>query len=92
MLKQKQSQTHWPTLNTVIMVEKTLKEMDKIVELANDAEKRDVKFHVFENFRHHPPYIKMKEILDSGVCGELKSVFYTMISSLFLLSLFLFKI
>ncbi|MHA1301123.1 MAG: Gfo/Idh/MocA family protein, partial [Candidatus Helarchaeota archaeon] len=61
----------------------TLKEMDKIVEIAKTAEKRDIKFHVFENFRFHPPYTKMMEILQSGVCGELKSVFYTMISSLF---------
>lgn len=61
----------------------TLREMDKILELANSASKRDIKFHVFENFRFHPPYVKMKEILQSGACGELKSVFYTMITSLF---------
>jgi predicted dehydrogenase len=59
-----------------------LREMDEIVELATLAKKRGVKFHVFENFRHHLPYIKMKEVLDSGVCGELKSVFYKMISSM----------
>ena len=31
MLKQKQKLEHWPTLNTVIMVEKTLREMDESV-------------------------------------------------------------
>lgn len=31
MLKHKQTQAHWPTLNTVIMVEKTLKDMDESV-------------------------------------------------------------
>ncbi|MHA1380027.1 MAG: Gfo/Idh/MocA family protein [Candidatus Helarchaeota archaeon] len=61
----------------------TLREMDKIVNLAKAAEQRGIKFHVFENFRFHPPYTKMNEILKSGVCGELKSVFYTMITSLF---------
>lgn len=60
----------------------TIPEMDEIVRLSDEAEKRGIKFHVFENFRHHPPYEKMGEILGSGVCGDLRSVYYNMVSSI----------
>lgn len=55
-----------------------LEDMDQMI---HTAQKNHVKFRVFENFRFYDPYLKAKEIISSGVIGEVVRVDYKMISA-----------
>lgn len=52
-----------------------LKEADIMIQAAKDAR---VKLKVYENFVFYPPYVKAKELIDSGVIGEPISIRYKM--------------
>ncbi|MBD3228463.1 MAG: hypothetical protein GF329_09765 [Candidatus Lokiarchaeota archaeon] len=49
----------------------TLSEMDNMIRA---AEKNDVKFKVFENFRFHQPYQRAMELIENGIIGDVMTV------------------
>ena len=46
----------------------TIADCEKIIQV---CKKKNVKLKLYENFRFYPPFIKAKELLDSGIIGEL---------------------
>jgi predicted dehydrogenase len=53
----------------------TLKEADEMIQAAKEA---GVMLKVYENFVFYPPYVKAKELIDSGVIGEPVTMRYKM--------------
>jgi len=46
----------------------TITDCEKIIQVCN---KKNVTLKLYENFRFYPPFLKAKELLDSGIIGEL---------------------
>ncbi len=49
----------------------SIKECNEMISAANKA---DIKFRVFENFRFYPPYILAKKMIDKGKLGRVSSI------------------